>query len=542
MMEEEETTLSWWNPESNRFWSILFMVGIILHIVATSSSELGLDAYIHSTYVTVEDGTGEAKLDWGHTRPIDPESSDPDYSPDVGGRYWAWHAWLGIWFDFMGNEVDSIQTGAMMMTALMLFAIWRSTEKLYGTEAAARLTALASVNPALIFSAGRVYPEEFMLIAISIAMLTLILGLRTGGKGMPILWLMAPGAVLFGATVKGIDPTTSVLLFILGFVVFAIDESNELLIKVTRRPHRAFIASSLLVVLVFLGFALTAGEGSTISALRRAPLRFSSAVLFSLIDVVLIFMIFGMVLWPFLKESLASSITIIDREAGLLAAVIGGMTTAIVLYVASLWTHESLLWNAEWPWMIWIMGNNGRYATMLLIPCFWYIMRVRQLTGGKKEDNPNEVEGLENLGVLWKPVLVGICLILPLSFFAAVHGQTSWTSEAAEYLSEEMEDGEDFLFISDSTLGMHWLYSFHLQVDADGSRNITGHWRADTTDWQDELVNQTVVENRGNLSDVNWLVISPDIQVELEGWSINKKASAPLMNGGGDWTIWSKTN
>lgn len=253
-------------------------------------------------------------------------------------------------------------------------------------------------------------------------------------------------------------------------------------------------------------------------------------------------MIFGMVLWPFLKESLASSTSIIDREAGLLAAVIGGMTTAIVLYVASLWTHESLLWNAEWPWMVWTMGNNGRYATMLMIPCFWYIMRVRQLTGGEEEHNPNETKALENLGVLWKPVLVGICLILPLSFFAAVHGQTSWTSEAAEYLSEEMEDGEDFLFISDSTLGMHWLYSFHLQVDADGSRNITGHWRADTTDWQDELVNQTVVENRGNLSDVNWLVISPDLQVELEGWSVSKKASAPLMNGGGDWTIWSKTN
>ena len=75
-----------------------------------------------------------------------------------------------------------------------------------------------------------------------------------------------------------------------------------------------------------------------------------------------------------------------------------------------------------------------------------------------------------------------------------------------------------------------------------GSKNITGHWRADTTDWQDELVNQTVVENRGNLSGVNWLVISPDLQIELEGWSVSKKASAPLMNGGGDWTIWSKTN
>ncbi len=516
------------------------MLGIILHIIVTSVSEIGLDAHVHATYVTVEDGTGEDRLDWGHTRPVDSQSSDPSYSPEIGGTYWAWHAWFGLWFDVMGHSTEAIQTGALLLAALMLFIVWRCTERLYGTEEAARLTALVSINPALLFAAGRVYPEEFMLIAISIALLTLLLGLRTGGKGMPLLWLMAPAAVLFGATVKGIDPTAAVLIFIIGFIAFAIDESNELLVKVTRRPHRAFIASSGAVVLVFLGFALFAPAGLTVSSLREAPLRFLSAVMFSILDVAIIFMLFGMVLWPFIKDSLSAGFTLVDREAGLLAGVIGGMTTAIVLYVAALWTHESLLWNAEWPWMIWSMGNNGRYATMLMIPCFWYVMRIRQLQVEEREEE-KEVEeevgyhSLENLGMKWRSVLIGICLLLPLSLLVAFHGQTSWTGDAAEYLSTEMDDEQDFLFVSEATLGMHWLYSFHLEVDADGTRNITGHWRAMDSSWQDELLNGTEFEDRGNLSNVKWVILSPEVGEDFshQDWQQANSGIAPWLNGGG---------
>ena len=61
-----------------------------------------------------------------------------------------------------------------------------------------------------------------------------------------------------------------------------------------------------------------------------------------------------------------------------------------------------------------------------------------------------------------------------------------WTDEAAEVLSENMDDGQDFLFVSEATQGMHWLYTFHYEVDPYGERGIIGHWRADITDWEDE--------------------------------------------------------
>jgi len=107
-----------------------------------------------------------------------------------------------------------------------------------------------------------------------------------------------------------------------------------------------------------------------------------------------------------------------------------------------------------------------------------------------------------------------------------------------------MEDGEDFLFISEATLGMHWLYSFHLELDPDGSRNITGHWRSTDSGWQVELFNGTELENRGNLSKVNWVVLSPESTVtfENEDWEIAESSTAPWMNGGGDWIIMHRAN
>ena len=378
-----------------------------------------------------------------------------------------------------------------------------------------------------------------MIIILSVALVTLVLGLRTGGRNMPILWVMALAAVLFGATVKGIDPASAVFLFIFGFIIFAIDESNDLLSKVTRRPHRSFAASTAIVTLVFLGFALFSPSGLAVSSLREAPLRFLSAVLFSILDVVIIYMLFGMVLWPFLKDALGSASKIVDREAGMLAFVIGAMTTAIVLYVAALWTHESLLWDAQWPWMVWTMGNNARYATMLIIPCFWYLMRIHQINTEDGESKDCLPSSLESLGGSWKPMLIGICLILPLSMLVAVHGQTSWTSDAAIHLNDNMDDGEDFLLVSDSTLGMHWLYSFHLEVDADGSRNITGHWRASSSEWQQELDEGVSFDNRGNLSQVRWLVLAPEVSATPGAhWSLSKSDDAPWMNAGGEWTVW----
>ena len=212
-----------------------------------------------------------------------------------------------------------------------------------------------------------------------------------------------------------------------------------------------------------------------------------------------------------------------DRLTGELSLFIGMMAGAIVGYVACLWTYESILWNSEWPWHMWTMGNNGRYITILAIPSYLLIKRVN-----------GRLDWTE------RKAAMGVLLILPLSLAAGLHGQTYWTDDAAEVLDLNLEEGEDFLFIHDTTLGMHYLYTFHTHIEDANKRNVTGHWRAPDSGWESELFTNEVTQNRGDLSAVEWVVLSPGIEWEEppEGWH-QTTGQADFMNGGGEWEIWT---
>ncbi|MGB2156592.1 MAG: hypothetical protein ACPHZ4_06285, partial [Candidatus Poseidoniaceae archaeon] len=90
----------------------------------------------------------------------------------------------------------------------------------------------------------------------------------------------------------------------------------------------------------------------------------------------------------------------------------------------------------------------------------------------------------------------------------------------------------------DEALAMHWLYTFRLELDPDGERNITGHWRAPESNWQVELEGQAVI-NRGELSDVRFIVVAPDLDIDLpDGWEQTANGEAPFLNGGGEWKVY----
>ena len=98
--------------------------------------------------------------------------------------------------------------------------------------------------------------------------------------------------------------------------------------------------------------------------------------------------------------------------------------------------------------------------------------------------------------------------------------------------------GEDFLYVDDEALAMHWLYTFRLELDAEGDRDITGHWRAPDSNWEVELEG-LIMENRGDLSNVAYLVIAPEIDVEVpSGFEMMASGTAPFLNGGGDWKVY----
>jgi hypothetical protein len=260
---------------------------------------------------------------------------------------------------------------------------------------------------------------------------------------------------------------------------------------------------------------------ATLAIIGQQPLRYASAVAFSIFDVVILFTLFGMVLWPFVGSIWSVLKRVEDTTLAMMAGYISGILVAIVFYVAALWTYEASIWGAEWPGVVWTMGNNGRYITMLFVPAVVMMHYVR-----KHEDVPT----LDSPQSKTKAVFATLLLLIPLSLMASLHGQTMWTDEAA--VAMELEKDEHFLFVSEDTLGMHWLYTFYAPLDAE-ENNITGHWRSTNTAWEKDL--------NSTLSNVDTIVLSPEITFTPSGWDVKTSGESDFLNGKGEWRVLTRS-
>ena len=251
------------------------------------------------------------------------------------------------------------------------------------------------------------------------------------------------------------------------------------------RPHIVGMGVGLAVSMLMVFFGLLE-INPTLAIIGQQPLRYASALAFSILDVVVIFTLFGMVMWPFVRSTWCVLKEVQDSKLAMITGYISGILVAVVFYVAALWTYEASIWGAEWPGVVWTMGNNGRYITMLFLPFIVLMHYVRK---------HNDVPSLDSPQSKVKATVLTVLLLLPLSLLASVHGQTMWTDEAAEGM--ELSQDDHFLFVSEDTLGMHWLYTFYAPLDAE-ENNITGHWRSTNTAWEKDclLYNLTLPTNR----------------------------------------------
>tara|TARA_Y100000996_G_C22054262_1_gene450436 strand:- start:2 stop:517 length:516 start_codon:yes stop_codon:yes gene_type:complete len=167
-----------------------------------------------------------------------------------------------------------------------------------------------------------------------------------------------------------------------------------------------------------------------------------------------------------------------------------------------------------------------------MIPIFILIIRL-------EKTNPQQIT-LQKFSDEKKSMAIAILLVLPLSIFTSFHGQTMWTDDAADFLTEQVEDGDEFLLIHDQTLGMHWLYTMHNSFVQEDLVNVTGHWRSPDSDWQEELNQSEIKPNRGDISSIKWLVIAPGLEDPSGEWEPIKQGQADFLNGGGEWSIFKR--
>ena len=485
------------NLDDERTRKALLVLGLLLNIAVCFSSDLGLDTHVKMA-VDADGG-----LPWGDLRPEVAGVSDPS---DAGER-----TVLPV---YSGSEA-SIKGFALVT----FFALIGYVHRTIGERSAIIL----ALSPAFIFSVGRGYEEVYFALAFAVAF-----GLFTElwSSNMRLLQNLVGGCTLMLIPyAKGMSEPSSVLLYgaFLGFIGFAwhaLQGRESSRFAWMRNPLKASCATAGAIGTIML-LAGIFDATPTFGVMKDAPLRFLSAIVFSLFDAIGLFILFGMVLWPLLKPVVAALGTTDHAQIATMAAMIAAALTAIVFYIAALWTYESVLWGASWPGIVWTMGNNGRYVTLLFVPLVVLLKQLNLETGAPTFEVPGHY--MQSIGVT-------LLLLVPLSLLAGLHGQTMWTDEAADEMN--LENGDHFLFVSDATLGVHWLYTFYEPLDADAN-NLTGHWRSTGTNWIGDV--------EADLSHVTTIVLAPEVDKVPTGWSVESSGEADLLNGGGEWRILTRT-
>jgi len=471
--------MKWFEENNDRFWIGLLVIAVLLNLFAIYNSDLGLDAHVKSAYVETDEGY---VLDWGDTRQSDPNASDPEQASVI---------------DSPPATLPPIVSLILLILVFLLLSSHNNNIPIIG---------IILLHPTLIFSSGKSY-DELMILSIFGAGVLLLNNAYTSSENSDVALSskLVAYAVMIGAILFKLNSDSWLELFVIGIVIATM--ISIYIPKLELNPRYILIGSFSLGMITIIGLGFV-GHGTS-KIIVDEPIRFLYSLPFAMFDVIIIYAIFGMILWPYVSSTWRKMGDLKDDLTCELSLIVGGMAGLITAYVAVLWTYESILWDSEWPWHMLTMGNNGRYITLLAIPLWILINRV-------------------NGDIDWKnkKVFIGILLIMPFSLLAGIHGQTMWTDDAAD--SMELEEGEHFLFVSDATLGMHWLYTFHEPLNAE-ENNITGHWRSDQSSWISDL--------DGDLSHIDWIVLSPEIDDVPVGWEVKDSGTADYLNGGGTWRI-----
>ena len=509
--------------DSHRFWQRLIVVGIIFRLIGALISNVGVDTHLHATYVTNFLQHGVFALDWGPNRnPWNPLASNPSgIGAEIGLRYIAWHGWLMLWILPFGRSGLVLHASGLTLSALLMIFAYRITKRRFGEDAAIRLTAMISIHPAFILGSTYVYQEELMALLMLVSCDALLAGLeqRKNGK-LPTRWLIGAAALaLFGST-KG---TGVVLPLIVGIAVLI------WILPLDRFPRwrsiieKHWFGTGVMVVLLLGGTMLleawlNPSPGWSMSESVRQPWLLIPALFFSTLIFAGFWGVFGLFLWPHLgrfKRAIGRGLP--EGGLHLWMALLIPMTVIIVLN-ASFWAYEGSIYGMGLFWTMAAYATNGRYMSLLIIPAQWL---VETLPADETEQTlPQPINNrFFDLRTSRARVVFVALLMLPLSTAAAI-GPTFSPDKSGEdvslVLGEVIEDEEEFLLVTRTYASMSRLYLLHMGVDSNGSRNITGHWRAVETAWQDEIENCTVREHQGDLANVTMLVLSPEVETILD--------------------------
>ena len=444
-----------------KFWRAILLIGIAMHILAAFVMPLGLDAHVHASYVSDGMDDGEAHLEWGELRPDSPDSSIPKEVP-ADDKWFAWHSIIEIWFTVFSTSVASLHILSLIGGLGCLATIFLVTRDLFDSEQALRLIALASIYPPLIRATGRFYQEGIILILITLAVYSIIRAIRDSKFSY---WWAIP--VLCGVLIlsfKGM-PLWYILPAIAVLLVSSRLEMNQI--------HIAFIA-------LFVQLVILYRNEVSLSHPDIVPALLSSFIGYFL------FVICGMLIIS--KDESPSNF-----ESDLLLRGSKMVAACLIGWVAALWVTEAVAFEKGFFDIVYSFRNNPRYFSLLLIP-LWFCRLLKTDSVGLSSENG------EN-----KLVVGLVSALLVINILVLSTTGTTGSEYVGSHLSDEITDDEDLLFVSDSPLAMHRLYSIKFSMDPESDGESIGHWRSNDSGWQLEL------SECNQLSNVTWIFVFHDL-------------------------------
>lgn len=494
--------------DSRLLWmGVVFGLGF--HVLALLNSDAGLD--VHVRLNLVQNNEGEWLLPWGGLRHTTGESIDA--APSI------YDGWMLAW--------ASTPT-TMKLTSLgatFALALWAGARPAGGHEGPLLNPAwmmVVAFSPVLMFSTGRGYDE---------ALLSLIV---VGGLWWA--WALDPERVKH-RIVAHASLGTSLAIVVLwkglggaaaSFVFVAVLLASTLWDRwwistggVWRnRPVKPMgvllvgFALSLCLVSIFGAFM---GPGSFV-IISQHPFEYLLALLCATIIGPVMYFLVGCLLWPAINIEMNEA----DRgwTTAYLGVVSGVLLGAVVAYTAVLWTYESNLWGAGLGSTILLLGNNGRYTTIVLPVVLLMLKRMERSSS-------------KTIHRSWSRQTLALALVLPFVLASSMVGHQLWSVEAGAALDEHLGPGDDFLFVGESSLAMHHLYAMRSHLNAETVDDVGGVWSSL------EAFEPVLLENTTYAA----VVIGPNVDMTLNEsqWTLAGQDDVPLSVAGiqtGYWRLY----
>lgn len=490
-------------PLVRRRWWVLFLLGVLLHGIAAVNSDLGLDTHVRLN--ALADQQREVHdLTWGA----------PRISGNVSGGTPAEYS--GYIIPWNASEFNAVLTSVVAVSLLAFLVClnprWSTSryrfDPIWG--------ALLLLSPVLVFSSSRGYDEGSLavLMGVGVSGFWFNQGTSVGENRINGL-LMATSLVLVAAW-KGFSPFTLLLLWLgaaaglEAWLRFAAHQKNPRIAdRLTNPRFMGSLAFALVSMVALLsGFVTNSGTFSTVG---EHPGTYLLAFFFAFLNGSLLFLMVGCLLWPHFVSRVRPLMSVSGHGVTLLSMFICGAFAGVTAYTAALWTLESQLWDLSLFKVMLILGNNGRYATVLILPLVLLLRWVEPVA-----PSPSA-----------KQCVLAVVVVAPFLLFTVLIGHQIWSEDAGETLASNWSSGDDHVhLIASEAMAMHHLYVLKTNIDLDGSLGVRGTWS--TAD-----AGPSFLETQ--LGSVDFVVVGPGIETAMDEnmWVLVAEDDVPVTVPGG---------